>query len=44
MFFVLAVALVNTSVCFSALMACSQGSGPQHIKIIAEWDPEAKNR
>ena len=25
-------------------MSCSQGSGPPHIKIIAEWEPETKNR
>ncbi|XP_020616960.1 ubiquitin carboxyl-terminal hydrolase 31-like [Orbicella faveolata] len=25
-----------------ALMSCGSGSGPQHIKMIAEWDPETR--
>lgn len=27
-----------------ALMACGSGCGPQHIKVIAEWEPETRVR
>ena len=29
---------------FRALSCCVPGSGPEHVKIIAEWDPQTKAR